>query len=58
MCVKVLVCTDSIATIACAGKCFCGQQVCSGPGDVCTQRAKPSYALQRRGEQPGTTNYY
>lgn len=49
---------DSIATIQCAGKCFCGQQVCSGPGNVCTQRAKPPYALQRRGEQSGDPTFY
>lgn len=45
------------ATIKCTGKCLCGQQVCSGPSDVCTQRAKPPDALQRRGEQSGNTTF-
>lgn len=48
---------DCFATIKYTGKHLCGQQVCLGPGDVCIQRAKPPYALQRRGEQSGKRTF-
>ena len=57
----MLVCTtytDSVASLKHVGKCFFGQQLCSGPSDGCTQRAKPPNSVQRGGKQSGNTNVY